>query len=184
MTFPGSKINYIFSFNVNENGISQMYKTTIWGCLLPFCLCNHMKRPLNQWCVTVTVSPYLCLLHPVRLIHINLSHTNNPSTLRQLSLSSCSVIVAICCWGCAVQNTHSKSGILKLDLPLKSDFNHVWPRFWWCFAMLSWWCENYVCVMIGVKIRFVSLLMSKSSLELLWASYSGHPSGQLYSYQC
>lgn len=34
-----------------------------------------MKRPLDQRCVTVTICPYLCLLHPVRLIHINPSYT-------------------------------------------------------------------------------------------------------------
>lgn len=155
---------------------------------LSSCLCNHMKRHhLDQWCVTVTISPYLCLLHPVRLICINPSQTKqsqHPAPDIDKWIVSRRAIKVECCGGCVVHNRKAKYVILKLDLPIKSDFNPVWPRFWWCFAMLSWWCENYVCVTLGVEIRFVWLLMSKSSLELFWASYSGHPSVQLCSYQC
>lgn len=39
------------------------------------------KNPPAQRCVTVCISPYLCLLYSVRLIHINPSHTQHPSIL-------------------------------------------------------------------------------------------------------
>lgn len=137
-------------------------------------MCNCDYKPLSVFTLPCEIDPYQSLPHPTI-----------PASCRRYWLMDCE---SLCYHSkmllrmCGSKHT-TKSGILKLDLPLKSDFNLVWPRFWWCFAMLSWWCENCVCVTMGVKIRFVWLLMSKSSLELLWASYSGHPSAQLYSYQ-
>lgn len=137
-------------------------------------MCNCDDKPLSLFPSPCEIDLYQSLPHPTI-----------PASCSGYRLMDCELL---CYYSQRLQrmwvSKHTtKSVILKLDLPLKSDFNLVWPRFRWCFAMFSWWCENYVCVTMGVKIRFVWLLMSKSSLKLLWASYSGHPSVQLHSYQ-
>lgn len=69
-------------------------------------------------------------------------------------------------WMCGSKYT-AKCRILKLDFPLKSDFNPVSPQNWCCFAMLSSWCENHICVTMGVEIRFVWC----SCLNPAWSCY-------------
>lgn len=132
-------------------------------------MCNRDYIPLSLFTPPCEIDPYQSLPHP--------TIPASSARYQQMDCESCYYRWTLLRTRFSKHTT--KSGIPKLDLPLNSDIKTVWPRFWWCFAMLSWWCEIHVCVTMGVKFRFVWFLMSKSSLELLWASYSGHPSVQL-----
>lgn len=79
-----------------------------------------MKRRLDQWCVTVTISPYLCLLHPVRLIHINPSHTQQSQhTAPDIDkwIASLRAIKDECCCSCVVPNTRLNLGFWSWIYP-------------------------------------------------------------------
>lgn len=123
-TYVSVRTYIVTSFTVTEN---STYTPTIQKKKkknpLSSCLCNHMKRLLDQWCVNVYISPYLCLLHSVRLIHINPSHTRQSQHpvphIDKWSVSRHAFKVECCC-ECVVPNT--QLNVAKAGFPPKIWF--------------------------------------------------------------
>lgn len=122
--------------------ISEMYKaTSFWKKInrfFPFCLCdltirsvmcNCDYKPLSLFTSPCEIDSYQSLPHPII-----------PASCSRYRLMDCE---SLCYYSkmlprmCGSKHT-TKPG--RLDLPLKSDFNLVWPRFRWC--VLPCWADD------------------------------------------